>query len=1022
VSPIDHAPAAITPRRTRLVRVPDLARLQQAIALTSVGASPFQSRRTAVVVPSAAAADVLRHTLEDLCLVVRWLPADADREALGAPDWPVRAADTAPLAIALPHIVTRTGLYRLCGEALGALPRIDPIAREVLAGAVARAVAEAGPAPPFTVRPALVAAMLELYDALHRQRRTVDDFERLVGTALESGASFDRGAARLLEETRFLAAAFRAYDTALAGAGLVDEHGVRARLLSLEARDAPLASVVVAVPDLAAAADGLWPADYDLLTRLAGLESLTVVATEALLDTGYLTRLLDTLPDVEVVAFAGDPPPAPVLVTAGGDRDRGILVSRDREEEVDAFARRVRAAPPPGAADGAVALVHQRPLPYLYLARQVLGAHDVSWQAVDALPLAAEPWAAAVDLVLTFAASDASRAAGMALLSTPLLRFDADPAGADADADADGGHQDAIRPLTPDAVAAADRELADAMFVGGRDRLIDLAARWRDEIGRGRARPRRHRALAAVAALLHAAEVLAPLAGPRPASAQLETLASVLAAAERPPIAGRARERHLRARGAIRGLLQRAREAYLRFGDPPMAIDELAPLLRRLMEAQTFSPRVGPGLVHVVDAAAAAFGRFADVTLAGLVEGEWPTASGHNVFLPTSLLKDLGWPNDADRRAAARAAFDDLLRLPRRSLGLSAFTLEDDAIVRPSAYLEDLEALTLEATPAAAGAPEPLVLAVTALPADAASTPGPPARWPLAAAGVGPAAVGPRPAIAYAVTALDRYRSCPFKYFARDVLGLEEEVVEETGLSARARGTLVHAVFQAFFDEWTAAGHGGIDVAALPAARALFATVVDRLLRTIPPSERAIERAVLLGSAVAAGLGERAFRFEAAQAQPLVARELEVPLDGEYTLGPDARPIRLRGTADRIDLLGDGTLRLVDYKTGKASNARDLLQVKIYGALAETRLRGRLGRTWTVADAGYLAFGRGDDLFAAVITPETRAEVLAGAGAEAVAVAEAVEAGTFPVAPDDLFTCNFCGFAAVCRKDYVGDE
>ena len=110
------------------------------------------------------------------------------------------------------------------------------------------------------------------------------------------------------------------------------------------------------------------------------------------------------------------------------------------------------------------------------------------------------------------------------------------------------------------------------------------------------------------------------------------------------------------------------------------------------MEAQTFSPRVGPGLVHVVDASAAAFGRYADVTLAGLIEGEWPTASGRNVFLPSNLLKDLGWPNDADRRAAARATFDDLLHLPRRSLALSSFTLEDDAIVRPSAYLEDLDA------------------------------------------------------------------------------------------------------------------------------------------------------------------------------------------------------------------------------------------------------------------------------------------------------------------------------------------
>ena len=219
-------------------------------------------------------------------------------------------------------------------------------------------------------------------------------------------------------------------------------------------------------------------------------------------------------------------------------------------------------------------------------------------------------------------------------------------------------------------------------------------------------------------------------------------------------------------------------------------------------------------------------------------------------------------------------------------------------------------------------------------------------------------------------------------------------------------------------------GHGAIDAAALPdGADAVRRRSSIACSQTIPPSERAIERAVLLGSAVAAGLGERAFRFEVAQPQMLVARELEVKLDGEYTLGPGARPIRLRGTADRIDLLGDGTLRLIDYKTGKASNARDLLQVKIYGACAETHLHGHLGRAWTVADAGYLAFGRGDDLVRrGAHARDARPRSLAEAGAEALAVADAVEAGTFPVAPDEPFTCTCCGFAAVCRKDYVGDE
>jgi len=61
-------------------------------------------------------------------------------------------------------------------------------------------------------------------------------------------------------------------------------------------------------------------------------------------------------------------------------------------------------------------IVFQRPLPYLYLARQVLGSANVRYQASDALPLAAEPFAAALDLVFAVAAEDASRAALIALL------------------------------------------------------------------------------------------------------------------------------------------------------------------------------------------------------------------------------------------------------------------------------------------------------------------------------------------------------------------------------------------------------------------------------------------------------------------------------------------------------------------------------------------------------------------------------------------------------------------------------
>ena len=35
--------------------------------------------------------------------------------------------------------------------------------------------------------------------------------------------------------------------------------------------------------------------------------------------------------------------------------------------------------------------------------------------------------------------------------------------------------------------------------------------------------------------------------------------------------------------------------------------------------------------------------------------------------------------------------------------------------------------------------------------------------------------------------------------------------------------------------------------------------------------------------------------------------------------------------------------------------------------------------------------------------------------------AEKIERGEFPPTPTDVFVCGFCSFAAVCRKDYVGD-
>jgi len=53
--------------------------------------------------------------------------------------------------------------------------------------------------------------------------------------------------------------------------------------------------------------------------------------------------------------------------------------------------------------------------------------------------------------------------------------------------------------------------------------------------------------------------------------------------------------------------------------------------------------------------------------------------------------------------------------------------------------------------------------------------------------------------------------------------------------------------------------------------------------------------------------------------------------------------------------------------------------------------------------------------------PEQRAKVLADAQQRLADAIDAIERGEFPPTPDDVWRCETCTFAAVCRKDYVGD-
>jgi CRISPR/Cas system-associated exonuclease Cas4 (RecB family) len=153
-------------------------------------------------------------------------------------------------------------------------------------------------------------------------------------------------------------------------------------------------------------------------------------------------------------------------------------------------------------------------------------------------------------------------------------------------------------------------------------------------------------------------------------------------------------------------------------------------------------------------------------------------------------------------------------------------------------------------------------------------------------------------------------------------------------------------------------------------------------------------------------------------------RLLEHPLEGEFEIrgtSGAARRLRIRAKADRIDLLEDGTLRVIDYKLGRAPKPARALQLPIYGACACQHLDGHRGRSWRLGRAGYVAF-REKNAFVALGGSSSLEDAVSEGQDRFLDAVAGIERGEFPPDPDEPFLCSRCGYAGVCRKDYVGDD
>ena len=152
------------------------------------------------------------------------------------------------------------------------------------------------------------------------------------------------------------------------------------------------------------------------------------------------------------------------------------------------------------------------------------------------------------------------------------------------------------------------------------------------------------------------------------------------------------------------------------------------------------------------------------------------------------------------------------------------------------------------------------------------------------------------------VTAIDKLIRDPYGIFARHILKLEPLENLEAQVTARERGNLVHRALQRFTEQHPGALPANAETLLLDEIGKAFAEDVrDPSLAAFwwPQMERIASWFID---------NERDWRDTTRAIHPEVKGALEFRVGG--------RPFTLSGIADRIDEKHNGTMRLVDYKTG----------------------------------------------------------------------------------------------------------
>jgi len=350
----------------------------------------------------------------------------------------------------------------------------------------------------------------------------------------------------------------------------------------------------------------------------------------------------------------------------------------------------------------------------------------------------------------------------------------------------------------------------------------------------------------------------------------------------------------------------------------------LGPMLRRMMDGIAVRPPQGGHPRLSIWGLLEARLQHADLmVLGGLNEGIWPTLPSPDPWLAPRIRAELGL-SGLDYRVGL-SAHDLAMALGAREVIVTRARRDARAPAIASRFWLRLEAMTGRMTRdyrlkswAAS-----LDRSAEYRPADRPH-PKPP--------------VADRPKL-IAVTRLDRLKADPFAFYANAMLRLSPLDAVDADPTPAWRGSAVHAVFESWMKEDRCDPEK-----LLPRAQAMLASMQAHAVMKALWEPRLIE----------------AIEWVAAQMHDLKAAG-RIPAAAEIDGRIEIAGITLTGKVDRIDRNADGSLAIIDYKTGTPPSAAQVeagysMQLGLLGLIAE---RGGFdGIAGVAGDFEYWSLGR----------------------------------------------------------------